>query len=295
MKKHLLAAAALTALAAAPQAQAQLLSGSGLGQVTGNTGSITQSATGTLRSTTRGTLRGETRTRGSQNVDRRSGEVSLDRSLDTGVTATADQLLTTPHGEAAGSAAGSGRASGSGSAQAQLVGTDTVGALAGQGVAQTRSGAAQVRQLATPAVHRAQTAASSTASQANGLTASGSGNGMAGGAGAASLPQGMLVAAGSGAAAGEGAIAIAPGMPVTTALGAPAGKVRQLVSDSRGRVEQVVVESKGRAFTVPASRFAASGNALVMGEGAVSGGKAQPEGAAPEEAPARPAEGETHR
>ena len=72
MKKHLLAAAALTALAAAPQAQAQLLSGSGLGQVTGSTGSITQSATGTLRSTTRGTLRGETRTRGSQNVDRRS-------------------------------------------------------------------------------------------------------------------------------------------------------------------------------------------------------------------------------
>ena len=151
MKKHLLGAAALTAIALAPAAQAQLLSGSGLGQVTGSVGSVTHGTTGTLRSTTRGTLRGETRTRGSQNVDRRSGEVSLQRSLDTGVTATADQVLSTPQGEAAGSAAGSGRASGSGGAQAQLVGTDTVGALAGQGVAQTRSGAAQVRQLAPPA------------------------------------------------------------------------------------------------------------------------------------------------
>jgi len=89
MKKHLLGAAALTAIALAPAAQAQLLSGSGLGQVTGSVVSVTHGTTGTLRSTTRGTLRGETRTRGSENVDRRSGEVSLERSFDTGVTATA--------------------------------------------------------------------------------------------------------------------------------------------------------------------------------------------------------------
>ena len=55
MKKHLLGAAALTAIALAPAAQAQLLSGSGLGQVTGSVGSVTHGTTGTLRSTTRGT------------------------------------------------------------------------------------------------------------------------------------------------------------------------------------------------------------------------------------------------
>ena len=86
----------------------------------------------------------------------------------------------------------------------------------------------------------------------------------------------MLAAAGSGAASGDGAFAVTPGMPVISPQGAPVGKVRQLVSDSRGRVEQVIVEAKGRQFAVPAANLAASGNALVMGEGSATGSTSQP-------------------
>ena len=270
MKKLLLAAAAIT-VAAAPQAHAQLLSGSGLGQVTGSAGPIMQSTTGTLRSTTRGTLRGDARTSGYQNVDRRSGEVSVDRTLDTGVAATTDQMLGTPLGSTTGSASGGGNASGSGSANAQLVGTDTVTDLAGQGVTQAREGASTVRNLATPAVGTARGQAANLASQAGNLSASGSGNDSASGDGSAGLANGMLAAAGSGAATGDGAVAVTPGMPVLSSQGAPVGEVRQIVSDSRGRVEQVIVEAQNRQFAVPAGNLAASGNALVMGEGSAAG------------------------
>lgn len=276
MKKLLLAAAAITTVGVAPQAHAQLLSGSGLGQVTGSVGSISRTTTGTLRSATRGTLRSEARTSGSQNVDRRSGEVSLDRSLDTGVAATTDQVLGTPLGAAGGSASGSGNASGSGSANAQLVGTDTVRGLAGQGVGRAREGVSTVRNLATPAVGAAQGQAGNLASQAGNLSAAGNANGSAAGSGSAGLANGMLAAAGSGAAAGDGAFAVAPGMPVLSPQGAPVGEVRQLVSDSRGRVEQVIVASQGREFAVPAANLAASGNALIVGEGSANGSTEQP-------------------
>lgn len=278
MKKLLLAASALSFIAV-PQAQAQLLSGSGIGQVTGSIGSPLDSVRSlpreTLRSTVRGEARGEARTRGSQNVDRRSGRVSAERSIDTGVTAAASDLVETPLVSGQGSASGEGRASGSGSAEAQLIGTDGVRAIAGEGAARARGTVSTVRNVAIPAAGAARDRAGSLAGQAAGAaSAAGSaeGSGSAAGEGSANGLGSMFAAAGSAAAAaaGQGAFAIAPGMPVVASDGAAVGKVRQIVSDSRGRVEQVIVEARGQDLAIPAGNLAAGADALVIAQGAGS-------------------------
>ena len=277
MKKLLLAASALSILAV-PQAQAQLLSGSGLGQVTGSIGSpldTVRSMPGeTLRSTVRGEARGDARTRGSQKVDRRSGRVSAERSVDTSVTAIASDVVETPLGSSQGSASGHAGASGSGSAAAQLLGTDDVRAIAGDGVQRARGTVANVRNVAMPAAGAARDRATGLVGQAAGTAAgaanaggSASGNGSAAGQGSANGLGGMFAAAGSAAAAGEGAVAIAPGMPVVAPDGAAVGKVRQIVSDSRGRVEQVIIDARGTDLAVPAGNLAAGADALVIAQG----------------------------
>ncbi|QYU70756.1 hypothetical protein J4558_11850 [Leptolyngbya sp. 15MV] len=123
MKKLLLAASALT-LFAVP-AQAQLLGG-GLGGGLGGTlgGSATGTVGGTLdsvrgttdsvRSSTRGSTRGDARTRGSQNVDRRSGSVAVDRSADAAIAGDASQMLDNSVAPLGANAQSSGSASGQG-------------------------------------------------------------------------------------------------------------------------------------------------------------------------------------
>lgn len=274
MKKLLLAASALTFFAA-PAAQAQLLPGSPVGSITrgstGTIGSITRLPSESVRSATRGAVRGDASTRGSQNVDRRSGSVSLDRTIDTGADATASQLLSTPLGSANGSASGSGNASGSGSADAQLVGTDAVRGVAQDTVGRGRETAATVRNLATPAVGAVRDRASGAVGQASTLAGSAQGAGSAAGAASGMLGNGVLAVAGSGAAEGEGAFAVAPGMPVMLPSGERLGEVRQIVADRRGQVQQVVVEARDRTVTLPAASLAGSGSALVTGEGSAAG------------------------
>jgi hypothetical protein len=276
MKKFLLAASALTLLAA-PQAHAQLLSGGGLGQITGGIstiqGPLVDRTTTSVRSATRGTARADAHTRGTQNVDRRSGAVSAERSVDTGLEATTGQLLDTPTGSANGSAAGSGNASGSGSANAQLLGTDAAGALVGESTGRVRESARAARERA-----------SDLASQTAGLTGSTSGAGSAAGSGAGTVGGDMLAVAGSGAAAGDGAFAVEPGMPVMLPRGEKVGEVRQIVADGRGQVQQVVVKARDGTMTLPAASLTGSADALVMGEGSVPNGQSD---AAPTEETAK--------
>lgn len=282
MKKLLLAAPAL-ALFAAPQAHAQLL-GSGsigglggiAGSVTGATGPMIDRTTTTSRTATRTKARGDASTRGNQRVDRRSGSVALDRSLDGGAAASTSQLLDTPAGSASGSAAGNGRASGAGSASAQLVGTDAVRGVAGEATGRARDTAASARSLAGSTAGAARDRASGLAGNAGSLAGSASGNASSAGSAAGSLGGTMLAVAGSGAAAGDGAFAVAPGMPVMAPDGQRLGKVREVVGDARGRVQQVIVEARGQQLAIPAGDLAASGNALVMGEGAASASQAVP-------------------
>lgn len=261
-KAYLIAAVALGVFAA-PQAQAQLLGGSGGlggalgGTLSGASGPLGNLPTETLRSSTRGSARGDARTTGSQRVDRRRGSVAVDRSLEGSLDAAGAQIVDTPAGSAAGS--GNGSAAGSGGANAQLIGTDAVRDVTGRAVGRTREVAATTRDRA-----------SGLTSNARSLSGSASGNGSASGQGNGSIGSGMLAAAGSGAAAGEGAFAVTPGMPVLAPTGERFGKVRQLITDSRGRVTGVLVRAKDRDVAIPSTNLSGSGSALLMGEGAAT-------------------------
>lgn len=270
MKKAYLIVAASLGLLAAPQAQAQLLGGGGLGgSLGGQLGGALSGAgttlprlpTETLRSTTSGSARGSGATAGSQRVDRRSGSIAVDRSLEGSLDTASSHIVDTPSGSTSASGSGSGRASGSGSATAQLIGTDAVSDV-------TSRTAGQVRDVATSTGDRVSGLASSARSLHG--SASGSGTGNASGQGSGSVGSPMLTAAGSAAAAGDGAFAVAPGMRVLAPDGEMFGKVRQIVSDTRGRVTSVLVRAKGRDVLVPAGDLSASGSALLVTGGAAT-------------------------
>lgn len=263
-KAYLIAAVALGVFAA-PQAQAQLLGGSGGlggqlgGPLSGAAGPLRSLPTETLRSSTRGSARGDARTNGNQRVDRRRGSVAVDRSLEGSLDAAGSQILDTPAGSSSATGSGSGNAAGSGSANAQLIGTDAVRDVTGRAVGRARDVATTTRDRA-----------SGLTGSARSLSGSASGSGNASGQGNGSIGSGMLAAAGSGAAAGDGAFAVAPGMPVLAPNGERFGKVRQLITDSRGRVTGVLVRAKDRDVTIPSTSLSGSGSALLMGEGAVN-------------------------
>ena len=93
--KTLLLAASAFAMFTAP-AHAQLLGGVGqsvTGTLGGSVNSTLRGSTETLRSSTRGTLRGEASTRRNQSVDRSSGSVAVDRSVDTSLDGATSQVL----------------------------------------------------------------------------------------------------------------------------------------------------------------------------------------------------------
>lgn len=278
MKTLLITASALT-LFTASTAHAQLLSGGGVGQVmgsvtggaTGAIGPIARPTTPTIDSATRGTVRGNARTQGRQSVDRERGAVAVDRSLDTGLNATASQIVSVPTGSANTGGESSANASGSGSASAQLVGTNTVRGVVDNAASGVSEGASALRGQAATAAGMARQSASGRANQSGAVQGSGQASGTA------SLI-GLLAASGSSAAMTEGAFAVAPGMPVLSPNGETIGRVRQIVSDSRGRVQEVLVSAGRRHLTIPAADLSASGNVLVAGEGSASGSKTGPSG-----------------
>lgn len=276
MKKLLLAASLLALVPAT--ANAQLLGGGGLGGGLGGslggtldttTGSTIDRTSRTVRGTAESTVNGTASTNGSQSVDARRGTVAADRSASgslTGSTASLADLVVPPMGGMA-NATGNGSASGQGSANAQLIGTDSV------------TGA--VMPAAQGAQGLAVNAASTASGTANGMVSNtpmpgmpslpttgavnGNGSGSADGNGNAAFANPLLAAAGSAAAAGQGAATVAPGTPVMTPEGASLGEVRQIVANGRGEVEQVVVTQGNVTRTLPAGMFSASGNALVAG------------------------------
>ncbi|EDL48483.1 hypothetical protein [Erythrobacter sp. SD-21] len=282
--KHLMLAASALTLMAAP-AHAQILGGGGLGGVTGTINSTVdttlRSSTDRIRSTTRGAARGNASTSGDQNVNRDSGEVSINRSLDAGLDATTSQLLETPNGMVTSDASGSSSASGSGGANAQLIGTDAVRSAAGDTVGRARNGVSTVRNLATPAVGAARERGSGLTGQAGSVA--GAARGTASGAG--SLDNGMLEVVGSGAADGEGAFAVAPETPVNLPSGEQLGNVRDIVATRRGEIRELVVNTREGPTTTPADNLTGSGSALITGEGsgsASSGDEVSPEPASDE-------------
>ena len=261
--KQLLIAASVFVFAAGP-AHAQLLGGGGGlgGSINSTVNSTVRGSSETLRSTSRGTLRGNAETRGDQQVDRRSGEVSVARSLDAGSESATGQLIESPLGSLGGHANASGDASSSGSANAELIGTDAIQGAAQNGVGRTRDGVGQVRNLATPAVGALRGRASGVATQTNDL--SGAASGTATGSGG--VGDRMLAVAGSGAAEGEGAFAITPGMPIAQSSGEQFGMVRDVIATRSGQVREITVQTRDGLINIPASDLAVNGSALVAGD-----------------------------
>lgn len=277
MKRFMTATAAL-ALISVP-AQAQLL---GSGPLTGGLGSVLDinstisRPTDTLRTVTSGTVEGSAATDGSHSVDRNSGRVEARRNADITGAAAIDQLVATPIAPVGANASGNGNASGSGNAQAQLIGTDAVGSIAGAaaGRAQGAVGTAQAASASLVGqVHGAAGTLPGAVPAAPGMIGgSASGEGSAEGEGSASLMSTPLAVAGSAAGAASGATSIAPGMPVVTPAGLPVGEVREIVANSRGEVEQVLVSNGDFEQMVPAANLGAGGSALVMGQGNAEAG-----------------------
>ena len=264
--KTLLLAASAFAMFTAP-AHAQLLGGVGqsvTGTLGGSVNSTLRGSTETLRSSTRGTLRGEASTRGNQSVDRSSGSVAVDRSVDTSLDGATSQVLGSQAGNASANGAGSASASGSGSANAQLIGTDAVSGA-------VRGATSTVRNVATPAVGAARDRLSGTAGQIGNVSgaANGAANGTANGSGM--IGGGMLALAGSGAAEGQDAFAVAPGMPVELPSGEQLGTVRDIVATRAGEVRQLVVQTKDGLATIPSGNLSGSGSVLIAAEGSASG------------------------
>lgn len=277
MKKHFIAASAI-ALLAVP-AQAQLLGGSGgLGGMVGGTlGGAFPSMGGTLDSvggTVGSTLDASGSTSGDQQVDRRSGRVQANRRADASTSVGVAPLLDNPVSPISGQTTGTGSASGEGGANAQLIGTDAVSGLAGQGMAQAQVATAAGQSAATALVTSAQSATGQATSAAGPMAGSATGSAAGSGSAANSVGSGLagttLAAAGSGAANWSGAFAVAPGMDVFGAGGEKIGEVSQVVANSRGAVSEVVVEQAGRDVAYPAGTLQGSGSALYAAEGSTA-------------------------
>ena len=219
----------------------------------------------TIGSATRGGVNSATNSTGSQSFDRKKGAVHADRSAKASSTGSAGQAVSTPTRMVSGSGSGSAAGRANGSADARLIGTDTVRQSAGSVLATTRgvaSGAASAGRSTAEAVGQA---AGNAAGSANGIATggvNGSGNGLLSGA------AGQLVAAGSLAAAGNGKFEVSKGMRVLGPDGNHLGKVRGVIADAHGQVQELLVKVDGTSATLPATNFAGSGNALVsaMGE-----------------------------
>jgi hypothetical protein len=256
MKALLIASSAL-ALIATP-ASAQLLGG-GLGGSLGGSlgGGLTGGLGGTMGSigsATSGTLDGAARTSGSHKVDRRSGTVSVDRTVNGTVGGAVDSTLDTPSRSVGGKASGNASGNANANGNAQLIGTDAVRGVAGS----TRSTVGSVAGSARGTLGGAAGAAGSTAGSASG-SAQGSGSS------AGSASSNHLAAAQSAAASATGAFAVVPGMDILSAKGEAIGSVRRVISDSHGQVQSLLVEVDDRSATLPAANFSGSGNALVSG------------------------------
>lgn len=276
MRKIIIMTTALM-LSAAP-AHAQLLGGGLTGGLSGGLGGTFGGALGgagsvgstvdSVRSSTSGTLRGDGSTSGSQTVNRRSGQVHADRSVDASGGGGLSQAVGTPAHMIGGSASGNANGSGSGSLDAQLLGTDAV-RTTGQAARGTAGGAAQ------SARGTAGGAGSGALAGLGGLTGSltgtlsGSGSASGSGAGAGSL--GPVNGSGDASGASEGGFQVTRGMPVLAPDGERIGKVRQLFTNGRGEVQQMLVKVGDTTALLPASNFSASGNAVMstMTEGQI--------------------------
>lgn len=223
---------------------------------------------------TNGTVIGAATGAASKSVDTRTGKASASGSANGSATGNLTQSLDTPLNSVTASGAGSGSAGGSAGADAQLLGTDalrgtlrqtrdTAGNLvttfqnrAGNFVTATRDRAGNLLVTTRDRAGNLLSATSSAAGSAQG-SASGSGNGTFSGL------SHNLALDGSAAADSAGSFDIKPGTSLYDLNGEKVGKVREVYADANGRVQGLLVKNGDITALLPASDFAAKGDALV--------------------------------
>lgn len=261
-------AGSVLALMAAP-AHAQLLGGGGSlggslgGVLNGPVGaSLPTAPTVSLPTgTARGAANASGKAQGSARADRRSGSVQADGSGSGNIDSGIGGVLGSSLGGASGGGSAAASGSGSGSASAQLIGTDTVRAVAGSVYGQGRA-------MGHTAVQQGQSSAGGLLGTAGSLTGSLHGSAVGSASGASSLTSGLLAASGSLAAQAQGAFAVEKGTTIFDASGDKIGSVRGVVADAQGRVDQLLVKVDGERALLPAGNFQVRGDALIsaMGE-----------------------------
>lgn len=280
--KNILLATAAVLIAVANPANAQILGGGGGGILGGAPipaipnipMAMPMPVVAPVNTVTSGTVTGAATGAASKSVDTHTGKASASGSANGSATGNLTQSLDTPLNSLAASGTGSGSAGGSAGVDAQLLGTDalrgtlrqtrdTAGNLvttfqnrAGNFVTATRDRAGNLLVTTRDRAGNLLSSTSSAAGSAQG-SASGSGNGTFSGL------SHNLALDGSAAADGAGSFDIKPGTSLYDLNGAKLGKVREVYADASGRVKGLLVKSGDTTALLPASDFAAKGDALV--------------------------------
>ena len=212
---------------------------------------------------TRGSATGNASGAATKSVNPRTGKASAQGDAHGSGSGSLTQSIDTPLRSVAASGNGSGSAAGSIGGDAQLVGTDAVrGTLhqtrdkAGNTVTTYRDHAGN---FVTATRDKAGNLVSSTRSASGSAqgSATGSANGMFSG-----LSHNLAL---DGSAAGDaaGSLDIKPGTQLFDLNGEKVGKVREVFADGSGHVKGLLVKSGDTTALLPASAFAADGDALV--------------------------------
>ncbi len=272
--KAILLTTAAALIAAANPASAQILggiSGGGSGGILGGVSMPSMPSmpepmrmpTRSVETVTRGSATGNASGSATKSVNPRTGKASTQGSAQGSGSGSLTQSLDTPLNSVTANGAGSGSAAGAAGTDAQLIGSDAVrGTLhqtrdkAGNTVTtyRDRSGS-----LVTATKDKTGNLISSTRS------ASGSAQGSAAGS-ASGMVSGLshnLALDGSAAGDAAGTFDVKPGTQLYDLSGEKIGKVREVYADGSGRVKGLLVKSGDTTALLPASNFAASGNALV--------------------------------
>ena len=269
--KAILLTTAAALIAVANPASAQILGGISGGGSGGILGGVSMPSmpdpmsmpSRSVESATRGSASGDASGSATKSVNPRSGKASAQGNAQGSGSGSLTQSLDTPLNSVAATGSGSGSAAGSIGGDAQLIGTDAVrGTLhqirdkAGNTVTTYRDHAGN---FVTATRDRAGNLVSSTSS------ASGSAQGSAAGS-ASGMFSGLshnLALDGSAAGDAAGTFDVKPGTQLFDMNGEKIGKVREVFADGSGRVKGLLVKSGDSTALLPASNFAASGNALV--------------------------------
>ncbi len=271
--KAILLTTAAALIAAANPASAQILGGISGGGSGGILGGVSMPSmpdpmsmpTRSVDTVTRGSATGNASGSATKSVNPRSGKASAQGNAQGSGSGSGSltQTLDTPLNSVAASGSGSGSAAGSIGGDAQLIGTDAVrGTLhqtrdkAGNTVTTYRDHAGN---FVTAIRDKAGNLVASTSSASG--SAQGSGAGSAGGM-FSGLSHNLAL---DGSAAGDtaGNFDVKHGTQLYGLSGEKIGKVREVYADGSGRVKGLLVTSGDTTVLLPASNFAASGNALV--------------------------------